>query len=132
SAFSHGQGEGHDGPDWEFVADIGQYELDANPDCGVFDSNPFGVLAVPGGAIVADASGNDFVKVHANGDLSTFVALPSKNSTGAAGCPAHEVRDFVATRIAQGADGAFYIGHLEGLPILAGASSICRMEEGGT
>jgi hypothetical protein len=132
SAFSHGQGEGHDGPDWEFIADIGQYELDANPDCGVFDSNPFGVLAVPGGVIVADASGNDFVKVNANGDLSTFVALPSKNSTGATGCPAHEVRDFVPTSIAKGPDGAYYIGHLEGLPILAGASSIWRIEEGGT
>jgi sugar lactone lactonase YvrE len=29
-------------------------------------------------------------------------------------------------------DGAYYIGHLNGLPILAGSSSVWRMEEGGT
>ena len=45
SALSHGNGRGPSHADWEFVADLGQYEIDVNPDCGDIDSNPFGVLA---------------------------------------------------------------------------------------
>jgi hypothetical protein len=131
SALSPGRGEGRDGPDWEIAADLGQYELDANPDCGVKDSNPFGVLAVPGGALVTDASANSLVRVDANGDVSTVVAFPSRNSTAGEGCPPNPGRDFVPTAIVQGPDGAYYIGHLNGLPILAGTSTIWRLEPGG-
>jgi len=62
---------------WEFVADLGTYEIDVNPDCGRIDSNPFAVLPAPGGVIVADAGGNALIRRGANGDLSTFAAFSS-------------------------------------------------------
>jgi len=40
SALSPGRGDGRDGARWAFVADLGQYESDMNPDCGDRDSKP--------------------------------------------------------------------------------------------
>lgn len=131
SALSPGNGRSHAGSDWEFVADLGQYEVDVNPDCGDIDSNPFGVLAEPSGVIVADAGANAVVRREANGDLSTFAVFSNNTTIPGPGCPAAATRDFVPTSITKGPDGAYYIGHLNGLPILAGSSSVWRMEAGG-
>jgi hypothetical protein len=131
SALSHGKGGGAAHEDWEFVADLGQYEIDVNPDCGDIDSNPFGVLAEPGGVIVADAGGNALVRRAANGELSTFAVFSNNTTVPGPGCPPAASRDFVPTSIITGPDGAYYIGHLNGLPILAGSSSVWRMEASG-
>jgi hypothetical protein len=40
---------------WRLETDIGAYELAANPDGGVLDSNPYGLFAEPGRVVVADA-----------------------------------------------------------------------------
>lgn len=117
---------------WEFVADLGQYEIDVNPDCGDIDSNPFGVLAEDGGVIVADAGANAFVRRAANGDLSNFAVFSNNTTVPGPNCPPAATRDFVPTSIIIGPDGAYYIGHLNGLPILAGSSSVWRMEPGGS
>jgi hypothetical protein len=132
SALSPGRGEGRDGPRWEFAADLGQYELDVNPDCGDKDSNPYGVLAVPGGVIVPDAGANALVRMDANGSLSTLAAFSNNTTVPGDGCPAAATRDFVPTSIVVGPDGAYYIGHLNGLQILKGSSNIWRLEPGGT
>ena len=132
SALSPGKGEGRSGPRWEFAADLGQYELDANPDCGDLDSNPYGVLAVPGGVIVPDAGANALVRVDANGSLSTLAAFSNNTTVPGDGCPAAASRDFVPTSVVVGPDGAYYIGHLNGLAILPGSSNIWRLEPGGT
>ncbi|MFL5608503.1 MAG: ScyD/ScyE family protein [Gemmatimonadaceae bacterium] len=116
---------------WDFVADLGQYEIDANPDCGDIDSNPFGVLAEPGGVIVADAGGNALVRSSPSGKLSTFAAFWNNTTVPGPGCPPGATRDFVPTSIITGPDGAYYIGHLNGLTILPGSSSVWRMERGG-
>ena len=132
SALSRGEGPPDSRPDWEFVADLGQYEADRNPDCGDIDSNPFGVLAEPGGVVVADAGGNYIARLDANGELSTIAQFSNNTTVAGPGCPAPASRDFVPTSVVVGPDGAYYIGHLNGLPILAGSSSVWRMEPGGT
>ena len=131
SALARGNGHAPASSDWEFVADLGQHEIDVNPDCGDIDSNPFGVLAEPSGVIVADAGANALVRRGANGDLTNFAVFSNNTTIPGPGCPAAATRDFVPTSIITGPDGAYYIGHLNGLPILAGSSTVWRMEPGG-
>ena len=130
-ALTLGRGVPRSGRTWEFVADLGKFETESNPDCGDIDSNPFGVLADAGGVIVADAGANAFVRRAANGELSTFAAFSNNTTVPGPGCPAAATRDFVPTSITIGPDGAYYLGHLNGLKILAGSSNVWRMERGG-
>jgi hypothetical protein len=131
SALSPGNGAGNGRRAWEFVADLGQYERDVNPDCGDLDSNPFGVLADGNDVIIADAGANTFVRRAANGTLSSFAVFSNNSTIPGPGCPAPSTRDFVPTSVIRGPDGAYYMGHLNGLPIAMGSSSVWRMEPGG-
>jgi hypothetical protein len=131
-ALSPGRGKGHGKAAWKFVADLGQYELDANPDCGDLDSNPFGVLSEGHDVIVADAGANTYVRRSAKGALSTFAVFSNNTSpVGVPGCPEKSTNDFVPTSIIRGPHGAYYLGHLGGLPIQVGGASVWRMERGG-
>ena len=124
--------------EWKFVADLGNYEIAVNPDCGRIDDNPFGVLVAPAGVLVVDAGMNAIVHVDATGALSTFAAFPSRYSepTGPA-CPALPAdypvtlpKETVPTSIAVGPDGAYYVGHLAGFPLVVGAANIYRIVPG--
>jgi hypothetical protein len=111
--------------EWRFVADLAAYERDFNPDQDhrpVADSNPFGVLALPGADLVTDAGGNDVVRVDANGEISLVAVLPV--------VPQATDGDPVPTTIALGPDGAYYVGELTGAPFRDGAASIYRIEPG--
>jgi hypothetical protein len=130
-----GRGPAHD--TWEFVADLGAYEIATNPDCGRIDSNPFAVLAEPGGVIVADAGANTLVRRAANGDLSVFASFTSRYTLPLHdGCPTSldgpntPVRETVPTSIAVGPDGAYYVGQLAGLPLVQGAANVYRVVPG--
>ena len=123
---------------WKFVANLGDYELAVNPDCGRIDGNPFGVLVVPAGVLVVDAGANAIIRMGATGELSTFAALPSRYSepTGPA-CPALPAdypttlpKETVPTSIAVGPDGAYYVGHLAGFPVVTGAANVYRIVPG--
>jgi hypothetical protein len=65
------------------------------------DSNPYGVLAVPGGVYVADAGTNTLNFVKSNGKISTLAYFPN-----------NAIADATPTCIAQGPDDALYIGTL--------------------
>jgi len=65
------------------------------------DSNPYGVLAVPGGVYVADAGTNTLNFVKANGDISILAYFPN-----------NIIADATPTCIAKGPDGALYVGTL--------------------
>ena len=132
SALAQGKGKGHSAADWEFVEDLAQYEIDANPDCGDINSNPFGVLVDRGGVLVTDAGANAIVRRSANGELSTVAAFSYSLTVPGPGCPPAAAHDFVPTGIITGPDRAYYFGHLNGLPIIAGSSSVWRMEPDGT
>ena len=132
------QADPRSGDQWSFVADIGAFELAMNPDCGRIDSNPFALLAEPGGLLIVDAGGNALVRRDANGELSTFAAFPSRYTTpqGSA-CPVlpadyplTQPRETVPTSVAVGPDGAHYVGQLAGFPVVVGAASVYRVVEG--
>ncbi len=126
--------------EWEFVADLGSYEIAANPDCGHIDSNPFALLAAPSGVIVGDAGANALVRFASNGTLSTFAVFTSRYTAPlgsqcppvSAGYPATLPRETVPTSVVVGPDGAYYVGQLAGFPLVIGAASIYRVIPGST
>lgn len=94
----------------DVVANLGKYEKSMNPDRGVtygivkngnpcarealkgltggpatykglLDSHPYAVASWGGGWIVADAAGNDLLKVDAKGNISTLAVLPAQPVT---------------------------------------------------
>jgi hypothetical protein len=107
---------------WENVTDLGDYEAAVNPGGGPIDSNPFGLLAEPGGRVVVDAGGNSLLRIAANGEVSTLAQFPSRDD----GRPT----DAVPTSVIRGPDGAYYVGELTGVPFAAGAANIYRVIPG--
>ena len=137
AAALRGNARGHEHDAWEFVADVGAFEIATNPDCGRIDTDPFGLFAEPNGLIIADAGGNSFLRLDRTGELSTFLPMQSRYTTPLhegcpvpAGYPAVQPKETVPTSIVKGADGAYYIGQLAGVPITAGAASIYRWVPG--
>ena len=135
------------------VADLLDFEKAHNPDGntepGGIDSNPFDVEALTGStALIADAGGNDVLIADRHGTLDWVAALPQEvvstaNAKSLFGCPtpppgaefvcqlppampAHPV----ATSVAVGPDGAYYIGELKGFPGPLDASRIWRVAAG--
>lgn len=67
---------------YSIVADIGSFENDENPDDDLTDSNPYGVLALPGKTIVADAGANALFEVRANGHIRTLAVFEEQPFAG--------------------------------------------------
>ena len=112
-----------------FNEDIAGYEQENNPDGFVPDSNPFGMAAVPGAVIIADAGGNDLLRVAANGTITTLAVFPtSPNLPGLPGPPNVQA---VPTSVAVGPDGDYYVGQLTGFPFIPGRANVYRVPSGG-
>jgi hypothetical protein len=132
------------------IADLGAFEEAVNPD-GVEppDSNPYDVAALSGGkALVADAGGNSLLIVDQQGNVDWIATLPQElvstdNLKTLAGCPTPPAgfefvcglppmmpAEAVATSVAIGPDGAYYVGELKGFPAPVGASKVWRIEPG--
>ena len=128
------------------IADLGEFEAAVNPDGGEVDSNPYGVAALTGGtALIADAGGNSLLIADRKGNIDWVATLPTElestaNIQDLAGCPGSGA-DFcflppqfptqaVATSVAVGPDGAYYVGELKGFPAPTGASRVWRIEPG--
>jgi hypothetical protein len=110
------------------------------------DTNPYGVLALRDGTVlVADAGGNDLLRVWPNGTVRTVARFkprmvkvpaglpktdPEGNPTGLppAGTPIRA--EAVPTSITVGRDGAWYVGELRGFPGTPGTSQIWRIRPG--
>jgi len=131
---------------WHFAADIAAYEATHNPDgridfercapgapgpCPYLDSNPYGLLAVPGGQLVTDAGANVLLRVAANGDLSVMALFHSRGTVPprASGAPPEfdQLTDAVPTSVVEGPDGAYYVAELTGVPFVAGKANIYRV-----
>jgi hypothetical protein len=131
------------------VANLMAYEASANPDGGEINSNPFDVAALKGGkALVADAGGNDLLIIGPKGKVDWVATLPSqlastehvKNLVGCptdnpdlafiCGLPEMMPAEAVATSVAVGPDGAYYVGELTGFPSPLGMSRVWRIEPG--
>ena len=107
---------------WRVVTDIAAQEALANPDGGVIDSNAYGVLALPGEHLVADAGANALFSIRANGSASTVAVFPNRASGRST--------DAVPTDVVIGPDGAYYVSELSGVPFAAGAANIYRVVPG--
>jgi hypothetical protein len=130
------------------VADIAAYQsTDPDPDDqedNPTDSNPFGLAALDDGSLlVADAAGNDLLRVRVHGDHSHITTVarlkprmvevpeglpeapPEEEPLPPAGTPI--LAEAVATSVTVGADGYWYVGELRGFPATPGTSEIWRI-----
>lgn len=132
------------------IANLAAYEAAVNPDGGEVDSNPFDVEVLKGGkALVADAGGNDLLVVDMKGKIDWIATLPdelvsTENAKKLANCPNPPSPELefvcglpdmmpaqaVATSVAVGPDGAYYVGELKGFPGPLGVSRIWRIKPG--
>jgi hypothetical protein len=145
------------------VADFVQYESEVNPDADqpeneLPDSNANGVaLTDDGGALVADAGGNDLLQVAPDGTISTVAvfpvqmlpvtpelaamlagpppsmepgASPAAAPASAPAMPTELPMDPVPTSVTIGPDGAYYVGQLTGFPFPPGGASVFRVMPG--
>lgn len=122
---------------WENQQDLGTYEADVNPTGDEEDSNPYGVLSLPGKRVVADAGANALNQVDANGTISTLATFPDEmvEAPTFLELPPGTLipMDAVPTSVALGPDGHYYIGQLTGFPFPAGGAKIFRVPaQGGT
>lgn len=101
------------------------YDREGDP----FDTNQWAVAPLADGSVlVADAGGNEVVRVHTNGRIESvaqFTTVPS-------GTDAPPVSEAVPTSVAVGPDGAWYVGQLVGFPGLPGTARVYRIEAGTT
>jgi hypothetical protein len=104
------------------VADVSAYE-NTNPDSAQLDTNPYGLLALPGHELVTDAGGNDLLDVSANSSISTVAAFPK--FIGVFG-----PTDRVPTDVVLGPDGAYYVSTLSGVPFTPGSAVVYRVVPG--
>jgi sugar lactone lactonase YvrE len=111
---------------WKQVADVSAVEARGNPAGGPVDSNPYGLDALPGRLVVADAGANALVQAcgHPNcvGSERLLALLP-KTRQG---------REPVPTSVKQGPDGWLYAGQLTGGPFFQGASTVYRIAPDGS
>lgn len=95
---------------------------------GLVDTHPYAVATVGNGWIVADAAGNDLIKVTADGRVSTLAVLPAQppvaitaDNFDALGLPSCAVgatyaAEPVPTDVELGPDGQLYVSTLAGDP----------------
>jgi hypothetical protein len=115
---------------WAFDADLAGFEANVNPDGNPPDSNPYGLLALSGRQIYADAGGNSLNAVAANGRISNLAVFP--NRAVPFGAPGAMVSmQAVPTSVTVGPDGAFYVGQLTGFPFPLGGARVYRVPAGG-
>lgn len=102
-------------------------EIPKDPYDGLLDTHPYAVAIVPGGWVVADAAGNDLLKVTPNGNVSTLAVLPGQpvpitaEDTEAFGLPecaagSTYTAEPVPTDVEVGPDGMLYVSTLAGDP----------------
>jgi sugar lactone lactonase YvrE len=114
---------------FRLVADIGAFELSDNPDGGLPDSNPQGLLSTKGGQVVADAGGNSLLGVRSHGRISTLAVFPPRLVPNPFGGPDIPMQA-VPTTVTRGPDGALYVGQLTGFPFPVGGANVYRVEPG--
>jgi hypothetical protein len=128
-------------------ADVGAFEHKRNPHPALVESNPFDVADLGDGeAAVSDAAGNDVVSVNKHGKVKLVAVLPNEDVSTAnikslAGCPESGAEfcglppmmsaEPVATSLAIGADGSYYVGELKGFPAPTGESRVWRISPHG-
>ena len=109
--------------------DVAAFEKLADPNEDGADSNPYGILALPGRRVMTDAGGNSLVEIGANGKVST-VATFADRVVPVPFPPFAAPMDAVPTTVAEGPDGYLYVGQLTGFPFPPGGASVYRVVPG--
>ena len=109
---------------YQVVGDIAAHEAATNPAGGTVDSNPYGVLALAGRRVVADAGANALIEARADGGTRTLAVPPALTVPFP--------RQAVPTSVTEGPDGALYVGLLTGFPFFQGSASVLRIERDGS
>jgi len=118
---------GHGG--WRTVADLNAFEVANNPDgLHAGESDPYGLLPLRRGHIVADAAGNDLLHVSRSGRISVIAVFPQRTVLDPSGASVQ--MDFVPTSLAIGPDGALYVAQLTGAPFPVGGANVYRLVPG--
>lgn len=117
------------------IADLETFEIEQNPDPYHIDSDPYGLVVGQDGMIyVADAGGNDIIKVDpASGEtsvLATIPGLPGEQPNPARG-DAAEI-DPVPTGLALAPDGGLYVSLLSGGPFFPQTAALMHVALDGT
>ena len=114
--------------EWQFVSDVAQYQIDHN----AAETDPYGLLAEPGGHVFTDAGANELLRLDANGEITLLATFPSRTSTPPRPSFAppnfNQTTDAVPTSVVVGPDGAYYIAELTGIPFVAGRANIYRLD----
>jgi hypothetical protein len=113
--------------DASLAEDLGTFEELNNPAGGTVDSNPFGIARLGATVVVADAGGNDVLQVD-NGTISTWAVFENRVVPGPGGAPIP--MQPVPTSVAEGPDGALYVGQLTGFPFPVGGANVYRVTPG--
>jgi hypothetical protein len=117
------------------IADIGAYQAtDPDPDDlqgAPADSNPYGIQVLGNGRIlVADAGGNDVLRVSPDGSIVTVARIKPRLVASSADPQGTEPAESVPTAVTVGPDGYWYVAELRGGPGTPGTSEIWRMAPG--
>ena len=103
------------------------------------ESNAYGLTVAPNGdALVADAAGNDIIRVTPAGAATTLARFDIETvSTDHLGpefgpLPPTIDAEAVPTSVTVGPDGAIYVGELKGFPFRPGTSHVWRIDPAAT
>jgi hypothetical protein len=118
--------------------DVSAFETAKNPDAADpgsgYDSNPYAVAASRGGAVVADAGGNDLLSVDHHGRTSLLAVFHARLVPAPAVLklpPGTKIpMQSVPNSVVKGPDGAWYVGELTGFPFVVGAARVWRVVPG--
>ncbi|MGH9252513.1 MAG: ScyD/ScyE family protein [Acidimicrobiales bacterium] len=97
------------------------------------ESNPYGLAVLPDGdALVADAAGNDLIRISPDGNATTMArfdleTISTDHLPPEFGLPPEITAEAVPTSVAIGKDGAIYVGELKGFPFRPGTSHVWRI-----
>jgi len=138
-------------PGWsklKVLADIARYQRrDRDPynvEGDSKESNPFGVAALDDGTVlVADAAGNDLLRVDYRGYIETVARFKPRSVTVPSGLGTRDPEgrrlpragtkvksEAVTTSVTVGDDGYWYVGELRGWPANPGTSQVWRIKPG--
>jgi hypothetical protein len=124
------------------VADFPRFEAANDPDESAgavpggepgINSNPNGLLVRKHAQLVADAGGNDLLKVDRKGRISVVAVFPPRlvpAPPGIPDLPPEIPMQAVPTTVVKGPDGAYYVGQLTGFPFPPGGANVFRVVPG--
>jgi len=111
------------------AVDVDPLDKDDPPNPG--ESNPNGLTGFGNKVLIADAAGNDILRVDKDGNAVTVarfgLQLVGTDETGIPGLPPVLPAEAVPTTVTIGPDGWAYVGQLVGFPGKPGSANIWRL-----